>query len=267
MNKVSVEIRSPRAQKIILSIFAVPCFCVAVLCWLSPFTTVFDGKSPPLLAALLTGVGYFVFGALLYWPVRQFVIRADEKSLFYHTGFKCKTVRWNEVAAFYNEDNQQPSGRFRVVFLDAQQEILLQIPAGKNDMRPQSTEQLSELRQFVDVQLNGKKVDAPFVSFEPEAIAERSIEVDWKSKTLRWKIARVVGLAAYAVFWCGVSLSLMLYTSLHYPGKPPAGIGSGLMLLALFSMFAGPLLPYIIWMKIKKRKIAREWKTRDKIES
>lgn len=267
MDNTSVEIRSPRWLKIFMGIFAVPCFCVAVLSLLSLFMPVFEGKPPTVAQSLFLGVGYFVFGAFLWWPVRRFVIRADENGLLHNSGFFATKVRWSEVASYYSEQSQQTSGRFHLIFLDAQHKILLQVPAGNRNMDQRAIEQWRELTQFVDSQLAGKKVEAPYVSYEPEAMAARSFEVDWKTKTLGWKIARMIGLFAYAAFWCGVSLSLMLYTSLHYPGKPQSGMGLWLGLAAIFSMSVGPLLPHIVWIQIKKRKIAREWEARDKIES
>lgn len=261
MEPTSIEIRSPRALKIITSVFAVPCFCIAVLSLLSLFMPVFDGKPPTVPQALFLGVGYFVFGALLWWPVRRFVIRADGNGLIHNSGFFAKTVRWNEVASYYSEQSQQTSGRFHLIFLDAQHKILLQVPTGNQSMDQQPIERWSQLSQFVDAQLAGKKVEAPFVSYEPAAIAARSLEVDWKSKTLRWKIARVIGLVCYALFWFGL-MALLAYFNIN--SQMPAGVMMALMFLI---MYLGPLLPYLIWMKIKKRKIAREWEARDKIES
>lgn len=269
MDNTSVEIRSPRAARIIGTVFSVPCFCIAVLCCLSPFVPVFEGEAPGWLAAFALGAAYFVFGAFIYWPTAKWMLRTDKEGIVYHTGFKCKPVRWSEVAAYYTGPGQQPDRHFyfQLVLLDAQNKILLKIGVSNQKMTPQYIKQWRELSQFVDAQLDGKKVDAPFVSYEPEAIAVRSIEVNWKSKTLRWKIARVVGLACYALFWCGISMALLWYVTLNYPGKPQSGMGLWLGLAAIFSMFAGPLLPYLVWLQIKKRKIAREWEARDKIES
>ena len=267
MDKSSVEIRNPRCLKIIMGFFSALWFCGGIVCWLSLFVPVFEGRPPTWFEAFGLGTACFAYAGFFWWPTAKSGVRADVDGIVYHTGFKHKMVRWNEVASYYDEGNEQPHGRLRLVFLNAQNEVLLQIPGSRNDALAQSSASLGELRQFVAAQLIGKKADAPFVSYEPEVMAARSLEVDWKSKTLLWKIARMVGLVAYAAFWCGVGMALLFAVSSYYPGKPQSGMGMFLTLLSMLTMIYGPALPYIVWLKVKKRKIAREWEARDKIES
>ena len=218
-------------------------------------------------------LGWLGFGRSLscarffsYWPTAKWRIFADRKNIRCHNGFRLKTVRWDEVASYYLERHHpHERSRSQLIFFNARHEILLQIPIAGNST-PQALGQWSELWQFVDGQLDGKKIDAPYISFEPAEMVARSLDVDWKSKTVAWKIARMVGLVCYALFWCSISMALMFAVSVYYPAKPLSGVGSVLMLLAMCSMFWGPMLPYVVYIKVKQRKIAREWKTRDKIE-
>jgi len=262
MDKEFAEIKSALWQKIFASVVTLPFFGIGLLGWAALFVPSLRAGvpllEPPILGSLLLALG---FG--FWWPIMRYSIRADKQGIYQTNGFFHQSVQWSDVAAYYVQvnDRYHKERRFHVepILLDAQGKIIFRGFAHILVSTRKIIERRRELWDFVAEQLEGKQSEPPSPESNPETLAIRSLEVDWKKKTWRWKIARAVLLLLYAAFW----LAIGQYPA-YYVVTRSTGIAQPLIYLLLiwatFSMSLGPLLPYIIRMHFKKRKIAREMK-------
>jgi len=205
-----------------------------------------------VMGAYLVGGGFGIC-----WPVMRYSIRADHAGISQTNGFFRQSVRWSDVAAYYVQPNtryyKERQLHLEPVMLNAQGAIVFHGFAHLLVSTKNIIQQRRELWQFVETQLKGKRIEAPAPTLDLTALAWKSLKVNWSDKTLWWKMARVVGLISYALFWLGLTMIPVYYMVTHNItiAKP---WGSFLIL----PMCIGPFLPHIIWLSIKKRKIAKE---------
>lgn len=209
----------------------------------------------------MLGVIFCAIGFGLWWPVMKYSIRADCDGISQTNGLFHQSVRWSEVACYYMEPNQRYYGERRLhiepVMFSADGAIIFRGFAHLLVSTRKIIEQRRALWQFVEAQLVDKKIEAPAAGLDATAIAWKSLEVNWSEKRLTWKIARIVGLVCYALFSLAASMLPLYYiVSRNLTISKPWG------LLITLPMFFGPLLPHMIWVQIKKRKIAKEMKQR-----
>lgn len=267
-----LEVKSAFWQKLfILPISLLFCGMGVASC-LVPFvpalhTNSRTGQVNPLTAldvvmAPALGLLMFAGGFCLWWTVIKYSICADNEGITQTNGFFSQSVRWADVASYYMEPNRRFHSESRLhvepVLLDANGKIIFRGFAHLLVSTRKIVAQRRELWQFVEAQLNGKKVDAPSRELTPEIIAARSLEVNWKEKSLLWKLARITALILYGVFWFSLSMVPIYYVvSRDISAPKPWGV------LLLLPMFFGPLLPHIIWLQFKKRRIAKELKMQE----
>ena len=261
MDKSFVEAKSATWQKVFISLISLPLVGVGVACWLSPFVPVFQGPQPSLLEALVLGSFFVVGGFGVWWPVMKYSIRADNEGITQTNGFFRQSVRWIDVTCYYMEPNRRFHKErwlhIEPVMFNKDGAIIFRGFAHILVSTRKIIEQRRELWQFVEAQLEGKKIEVPSPNLDPEVLARRTLEVNWSKKTVLWKIGRVVGLVCYALFWLAVSMAPIYYVLVNNITLPkPWGA------FMVLPMFLGPLLPHIIWLKVKKRKIAKELKMR-----
>ena len=272
MTQFSVEIKSALWQKIFAAVVFLPFVGAGVACWLSPFVPIFAGEAPSVWEAAFYGTIVFAFGFVFLWTILRYSLRADAQGIHQSNGFFQQSVRWEEVAHYYVEPNPRFHKERRLhiepVLFDRDNQIIFRGFAHILVSTRKILEQRRLFWEFVEAQLAGKKIEAPHpdINFTPEVLARRSLEVDWKTKTVSWKIARVIGLVVYALFWVAMTMAPAYYSVTHNIGHDNSGSKFWLLLLSLFSMTLGPLLPYFIRLQIKKRKISRDWEKRDKVE-
>ena len=265
MKEKCVKITNPLWQKIAISLFAVSLVVLALVSWLSPFVPVFAGKQFDIWEAAFCGTLFLATGVGLWRQVMCCAIRADQHDITQNTGFRCQPVRWVEVAAYYLEPNATEASRQSFVgpiLLDDNGKVLLRVSTQHFASSKATSAQRQELWQLVAAQLPGKKVEAPFVDFDPNVLAQRDMEIAWQTKSVKWKIARGLFVVFFTLFWFAVFWSPIFYFVSH--DIKLSGLAA---IIVPPLMMLGPLLPWYVLAHIKKRKIAREWEARDKIES
>lgn len=262
MDKSYIEVKSALWQKIFASVVFLPCLGISVVIWLAPFLPIFKGQPPGIFEGILMGAIFFAAGLALWWPVMNYSIRADQDGIRQTNGFFRQSARWSEVASYYIEPNQryhkERGLHLEPVLCNAEGAVIFRGFAHVIVSTRHIMAQRRELWQFVEAQLAGKEIPAPDPNLNPEVIALKSLEVKWSEKTWGWKIARCCGLVAYALFWLGLSLWPLYYLVSHNFTVPQPWAT-----LLCMPMLLGPLLPHVIWLEIKKRKIAQELKQRD----
>jgi len=270
------EIRSVLWQKLFIFPVSLLLCGTGLLCCLVPFvpalhTTGRSGRIIPLspldvILAFALGLFLFMLGFCLWWTVAQYSVRADTEGITQTNGFFKQSVRWADVASYYMEPNRRYHRERRLhvesVLFDFEGEVIFRGFAHLLVSTRKIIEQRRELWQFVETRLDGKKVEAPSPDLDPEVLALRSLDVDWSRKSLPWKIARIIGLVCYALFWLSLSMAPIYYL-VSRNIVIPRHWGT----LLILPMFLGPLLPHIIWLKIKKRKIAKGLATRNAAKS
>lgn len=272
MNNSYREIKSALWQKLfIFPISLLICGSGVVTC-LAPFVPVLHTNpqtgqvdalnTTEIIMAVVIGVFMSIFGFAVFWAVIKYSIRADTEGIRQTNGFFTQYVRWSDVAHYYREPNRRYHNERRLhvepVMLNSESVIIFRGFAHILVSTRKIIEQRRELWQFVETQLEGKKIDAPSADLDPEVLASRSLEVNWSEKSTLWKVGRLLALACYGLFWLSVSLLPMYYIVTNNLTVPKPW-GSFIAL----PMFLGPLLPHLIWLHFKKRKIAKELKMRD----
>lgn len=211
------------------------------------------------------GLFMLAFGFGIWWPVMKYAIRADREGISQTNGFFHQSARWTDVANYYVAQNPRIHKERRLhiepVMLNADGIVIFQGFAHLLVSSAAILEQRRALWQFVEAQLEGKRIEAPSPDLDPGVIAWRSLQVDWSKKSLLWKIARMFALVCFTLFWLAFSMGPIYYmVSRNITVPQPFGT------LMLLLSFIGPLLPHIIWFQIKKRQIARELKKRSAAE-
>lgn len=266
-----MEIRSALWQKL----FILPIAFLFGACGLGalvvPFvpamhTTVRSGRvmpvSPPeIVLCLVMGIGFLMSGYLLLRAVFSYSIRADEEGIYQTNGLFRQSVRWNEVAAYYEEPNRRYYKERRMhiepVLLNADGDIIFQSYAHLLVSTRPIIEQRRALWSYVESQLAGKEIEEPKIELDPQVLAARELATKWPAKSTAAKIVRIFALVLYICFWFGLGAVPLYYSLAHHIEIPELW---GFVLLVI--MFCGPLLPHVIWLEWRKRQIARQLKAK-----
>ena len=185
----------------------------------------------------------------------RYSIRADCEGIAQFNGFFRQSVSWSQVESYYLDFNPRfhAERRYHIepILLNARGEIVFQGFAHVLKSTNKIIEQRRELWRFVEAQLEGKRVETP-VKIDPRMMAIRSFDFDWSKKSWGWKIARIG--AAFCYVLIGMSVALF---PLYYVVNNNIRFGGYEVLLAMLVFFV-PLIPHLIWIEIRKRKIKRE---------
>lgn len=267
MNKTVIEVKSAIWQKVFISLLALFFVVVGIACGASAFLPVFQGPPPDLWEAAIMALCFIAGGFGIWWPVMRYSIRADEIGITQTNGFFHQSVRWDDVAYYYLEPNRRFHGLCNLyvepVIFNAKNQIIFHGYAHILVSTTKIIDQRNELWQFAEEQLQGKKIDAPSPDRDPKALALKSMEVNWSEKSWLWITGRMIALILYALFWFCVWIALVAYVFssnrvLSF-NRPVNELYALLLLLPLI----GPFLPHIIWLEIKKRKIAKVLEAED----
>ncbi len=255
MNKTVIEVKSSIWQKVFGSLMAFPVIAAGVACWLSPFIHIFDGKNSSLLGAIIAGIIYVGGSLYFWWQMMCFSICADETGIRQTNGFYRQTVLWADVAYYYMENKAtfaEKKPHLEPLLFSEKGKVLFRGIGYNQNLTQKANTQRNELWQFVETQLQGKKIDAPLDNLNPDALAWKSIEVDWSNKSWLWKAGRATALFLYAIFWFILFVIPLYYVVIHNLKLPEFYV--------LFFMlpWIGPVVPHLIWHQFKKRKIAKE---------
>jgi|GEM_PF-2329380 len=258
MNKTAVEVKSTVGEKIFVSILALPFAAAGIACWLSLFIS---DPPPNLWAAGITGLISIAVSFAIWWPVIRYFIRADEEGITQTRTFSCKSVRWDEVAQYYPDPHLKMNGNHRwhiePVMLDAKGKIIFRDRVYIRVSTQKTLQQRSELWEFVEAHLQGKRVNPPSPDFNPGTLAWKSLDVNWSEKSWLWIVGRILALLLYAAFWfCSFVLPLMYLFTHSLVLSPYYGL---LLIPAIYI----PLLPHLMWIQWKKRKIEKEIEARN----
>jgi len=259
MDTIFIEVKSAIWQKILASVVALIIFVPGVGGCLSPFVPIFVGEQPSLAEGLFIGVICIATSLGFWWPVMRYSIRADKTGIVQTNGFFRQSVRWDEVAYYYTEPNRRfySESRHHIepVLFNADGQVIFCGFAHILVSTRKIIEQRRQLWEFVDAQLEGKKVDAPSPDLVPEVLAQRELAATWSNKSVAWKVRRVLLLICYTAFWLAFSMVPIYYIVSNNLSVPkPWGA------FIILPMFIGPMLPTIIYLHVKKRKIAKELK-------
>jgi hypothetical protein len=262
-----MEIKSALWQKLFMLPISLLFCAVGIAAFVSPFVPAMHTTSrtgqviPPtisdLIIAPVLGLFMLALGGSLWWAVVKYSIRADNEGITQTNGFFRQSVRWADVAAYYVATNPRHHKEQRLhvepIMLSAEGKIVFQGFAHLLVSTQKTLEQRRQLWRFVEAQLKGKKVHPP--SPTPKATARtlaiKSLEVDWAKKSSWWKVARILALLLYGLFWTGILMGPIYYMVVHNI-KPPRWT-----LILLAPMFYAPLLPHLMWLKWKERQIAK----------
>lgn len=263
MNPTFIEVKSAIWQKILASVVALIIFLPGVAGCLSPFVPVFAGEQASLAEGLFIGVICIATSFGFWWPVMRYSIRADKTGLVQTNGFFHQFVRWDEVAYYYTEPNRRFYSESRQhiepVMFHTDGQVIFRGFAHILVSTRKIIEQRRQLWAFVDTQLEGKRINAPSPDGDPEVLAQRELAATWSNKSIAWKVRRVLMLICYTAFWLATSMVPFYYIVSNNLSVPkPWGA------FIILPMFIGPMLPTIIYLHVKKRKIAKELKSMTK---
>jgi len=246
MNDSCVEIKSALWQKIFITLLVLPFEAFGVVtCFQTPLHA---GEIAILFCWFL---GWFA----PWWAVMRYSLRADQISINQTNGFFHQSIRWSDVAAYYEEPNRryhrQRWQHVEPVMLDVKGKIIFQGFAHILVTSQKDIERRREFWQFVKEQLQDKPLKEPPPDLDK--LARESMEADWAEKSLRWKIGRIFTLGIYILFWLCLGMGPIYYLVANSISVP-IYVGN----LLAFITFGGPALHAVNLIKLRKRKIAEE---------
>ncbi len=200
----------------------------------------------------------------------RYSIRADRDGISQFNGFFRQSVLWSQVESYYLDFNPRYHAERRShvepVLLNARGEIVFQGFAHVLKSSNKIIVQRRELWRFVEAQLQGKRVEKPFVPANTHELAVRSFNnVDWSGKSLTWKIVRVSTLLLWAIFYLALAM-VPAYYVIVYDIKIGEPIKLLLLTWIIFWMM-GPLMVRAIQVSIKERRLIREAQARENDEN
>jgi hypothetical protein len=258
-----VEVRSALWQKIFASAVAAILMGFGLAPWFPSAQSILCNAKPHELPIVAAGSIFLTAGGLLlWWPVIKYSIHADEIGITQTNGLFSQSVQWSEVACYYMQANERfyAEARHHIepVKLDADGKIIFQsfshlVASSKNIFK-----QRKQLWEFVELQLAGKRIEAPQRVSTSVELAWKSLDFNWKTKSWPWRLARIFALVLYGVFW---SCLTFLPIALAITNPKAASPWRPLLLPAFMICMFGPLIPHYIWVCLKARKIRQKEKT------
>lgn len=205
MNKTVIEVKSATWKKWFISILAIFLAGSGIVCWSFAF----------LMGLFLMAIGFGI-----WWPVMRSYIRADETGISQTNGFFHQSLNWDDVAYYYIRSYRTVLDMgfeyVEPVLFNSKNQIIF---CPYTNLVLETTDIMDQRRvlwQFVEAQLQGKKIDAPSAKPFPNPFGWKILDVNWPVKSWKWKFARFVTLIVYALFWCCVLMAPLFYIVTRY---------------------------------------------------